>query len=115
MFNFMIRIVVAILLSLVMYLPSYAMVDENDPSSNSSVEWSLDVYSTDTMIYVGEAVNVRHIPEGWYIDYYPVNSNLLVTREFGPYEIILVGPEGRVSHDTFLQYPHGHSYAVADN
>ena len=111
MFNYVVRVVVAILLSFVMYLPSYAMVDENVVTPT----WSYDLYNTETGEYLGEATNIRHIPEGWYIDYYPEGSQLCVTREFSAYEIVLVGPEGRVSHDSFLEYPFGHSYAVADN
>lgn len=111
MFSFITRIMVAILLSLVMYLPSYAMVDENEVTPT----WSYDMYNTETGEYIGEAMNVRHTPEGWYVDYYPTESELYVTSEFSAYEIVLVGPEGRVSHDTFLEYPYGHSYAVADN
>lgn len=111
MFDYIVRIVVAILLSLVMYLPSYAMVDENAETFTCSY----DLYNTETGEYLGEATNIRHIPEGWYIDYYPENSQLYVTREFSAYEIVLVGPEGRVDHETFSEYPFGHSYAVADN
>lgn len=111
MFSFIIRIVVAILLSFVMYLPSYAMVDENVETPT----WSYDLYNTETGEYIGEAMNVRHTPEGWYIDFYPEGSHLYVTREFSAYEIVLVGPGGRVDHETFFEYPFGHSYAVADN
>ena len=108
MFNYIMRIVVAILLSIVLYVPSHAM-------SGETPTWSYDLYNTETGEYLGEAINVRHIPEGWYIDYYPEYSQLYVTGEFSAYEIVLVGPEGRVDHETFFEYPFGHSYAVADN